>query len=427
MKTNRIFLEEAQHFNARAPKYLAAMTKWWLLAVGAGLVCGGVGAAFYHCIRVATGLREAHPWLLYLLPLAGLAIMALYSAAGYRQDHPGTNLVLNGLRRGDRVPLRMMPLIFVSTVLTHLCGGSAGREGAALQIGGSLGGRLAVWLGLGPMNQRTLAACGMSAVFSALFGTPLTATLFVLEVAEVGTIHYSAMLPCLISALVAHWVAGAAGVGSEAMAVQAPQAEPATAMQVLLLGVLCAMLSYCFCFVLHLADHLGQAAVRNGYLRAMAGGVLLVAMTLVCATREYHGAGMEIVALAVEEGQLHLPAAFLLKILFTAVTLGAGYKGGEIVPTFFVGATFGCLVGPLLGLEPGFAAAVGLVALFCGVVNCPFASVVLGLELFGQEGLLLYAVAAATSYIVSGGCSLYTSQKLDYAKLEIEQNPHELD
>ena len=108
MKTNRIFLEEAQHFNARAPKYLAAMTKWWLLAVGAGLVCGGVGAAFYHCIRVATGLREAHPWLLYLLPLAGLAIMALYSAAGYRQDHPGTNLVLNGLRRGDRVPLRLM-------------------------------------------------------------------------------------------------------------------------------------------------------------------------------------------------------------------------------------------------------------------------------------------------------------------------------
>ena len=427
MKTSGIFSEEAQHFNARAPKYLAAMTKWWLLAVGAGLVCGGVGTAFYHCIQAATRLRGEHPWLLYLLPLAGLAIMALYSAAGYRQDHPGTNLVLNGLRRGDRVPLRMMPLIFISTVLTHLCGGSAGREGAALQIGGSLGGRLALWLGLGPTNQRALAACGMAAVFSALFGTPLTASFFVLEVAEVGTIHYSALLPCLISALVAYWVAGAAGVAPESFEVQAPAAEPATAMQVLLLGALCAMLSYCFCFVLHLADHLGRVAVKSGYLRALAGGALVVVMTLVCATRDYNGAGMEIIALAVEEGKLHFPAAFLLKALFTAVTLGAGYKGGEIVPTFFVGATFGCLVGPLLGLEPGFAAAAGLVALFCGVVNCPFASIALGLELFGQEGLLLYAVAAATSYIVSGGCSLYTSQKLDYAKLEIEQDADRLE
>jgi len=235
------------------------------------------------------------------------------------------------------------------------------------------------------------------------------------------------MLPCLISSLVAHWVAGAAGIAPEAFEVTAPLLGPWPAMQVLLLGALCAMMSYCFCFVMHLADHLGRDAVKNGYLRIAAGGLLVVALTLALGTQDYNGAGMEVIADAVEKGELHSPLAFLLKLLFTALTLGVGYKGGEIVPTFFVGATFGCLVGPLLGLEPGFSAAVGLIALFCGVVNCPFASVMLGLELFGQQGLLLYAVAVSTSYIVSGGCSLYTSQKLNYSKLEIEQDPADLD
>ena len=150
----------------------------------------------------------------------------------------------------------------------------------------------------------------------------------------------------------------------------------------------------------------------------------LIGLTLLVGSADYNGGGVEIILSVFTEGKVH-PEAFALKILFTAVTVAAGYKGGEIIPTFFVGATFGCLVGPVLGLQPGFAAAVGLLALFCGVVNCPFASVILGLELFGEGGLLLYAVAVATSYIVSGTCSLYTSQKLNYSKLEMEQDPEE--
>ena len=188
--------------------YGTGLIKWCALGVAMGLLGGVVGSAFHHCVDEATALRTAHPWLLAGLPLAGLAIVGLYALAGYRESHPGTNLVLECGRSGEPEPLRLAPLIFLSTALTHLCGGSSGREGAALQLGGSMGSALGRALHLNREDEKTMILTGMSAVFSALFGTPLAAAVFCIEVADVGLLAEASLLPCLVSALTAFWTAG---------------------------------------------------------------------------------------------------------------------------------------------------------------------------------------------------------------------------
>ena len=242
-------------------------------------------------------------------------------------------------------------------------------------------------------------------------------TIFSIEVISVGILHYSALLPCLLSALVAYEISVALGVIPTAFPLLGlPEHNLLNMARVAGLALICALVSILFCVCMHQAGHWYKRLLKNPYLRVAVGAVLVIGLTLLCGTRDYNGAGMDVVARALA-GQGR-PEAFLLKILFTALTLGAGFKGGEIVPSFFIGATLGCAVGPLLGLDPAFAAAIGLVAVFCGVVNCPMASLVLSMELFGGSGMLLFALACAVSYLMSGPFSLYSSQKLVYSKLE---------
>lgn len=339
----------------------------------------------------ATALRTAHPWLLAGLPLAGLAIVGLYALAGYRESHPGTNLVLECGRSGEPEPLRLAPLIFLSTALTHLCGGSSGREGAALQLGGSMGSALGRALHLNREDEKTMILTGMSAVFSALFGTPLAAAVFCIEVADVGLLAEASLLPCLVSALTAFWTAGRLAVAPTRFAVTAPallqpagRGAGAGAGHRLRTGQPAVLLGH--------AHGGARLPPRPAQLRPAHGGggclVILASLLLHAAGQGwvYNGAGVGVITAAVEQGTTPSALAFVLKIALTALTLGAGYKGGEIVPTFFVGATFGCVIGPLLGLAPGFAAAVGMAACFCGVANCPLASILLSMELFGRPG-----------------------------------------
>jgi len=187
------------------------------------------------------------------------------------------------------------------------------------------------------------------------------------------------------------------------------------------LAVLAALVSIAFCVLMHGAGRLYKKYIPNQYLRALAGAALVIALTLIEGSGDYNGAGGGIIELAVE-GQVRVPWAFLLKMVFTALTLGAGFRGGEIVPTLFIGSTFGCAVGPLLGLDPSFGAAVSMIALFCGVVNCPLASIFLAIELFGGGGLLFFALACALAFLLSGRFSLYSSQKIVYSKLEARLN-----
>lgn len=302
--------------------------------------------------------------------------------------------------------------------LTHLTGGSAGREGAALQIGGSLSATLGKWLRLDERGMNLVVLCGMSALFSALFGTPLGATVFSLEVVSVGILHYSALFPALFSALVSLWVTHLMGLAPTSWPLLGlPALTPLSSLRVGMLGCACALVAILFCLCMHAAAKWYRSWIPNPYLRVVAGGVLVIALTLLEGSGDYNGAGAPFLAAALA-GRPVAPWAFLLKIVFTALTLGAGFRGGEIVPTFFIGAALGSTLAPLLGLHPAFGAAIGLIALFCGVVNCPLASLFLSVELFGSDGLLFFALACSLSYLLSGKFSLYRSQKLVYSKLE---------
>ena len=396
--------------------YVTALLKW--LAVGAlvGGVGGFVGAAFHLGVGYATQLRTGHPWVLYLLPLGGVAIVGLYRLC--RLEGAGTNAVIESVHFGKKVPTLLVPLIFVATVITHLCGGSAGREGAALQIGGGIGYRAGTLLRLGEKDLPLATLCGMSGVFAALFGTPLTATIFALEVISVGVLYYAGLLPCFTASLTGYYIALVMGVEPTRFTVAMPALEWGTLGLTALLAVGCALVSILFCRGLHITEHAAARWMKNGFVRAAVGGAVIVLATVLLGTTDYNGAGMDVIERAMT-GQAD-SWAWLWKLAFTAVTIGCGFKGGEVVPSFFVGATFGCVFGGLLGLPPAFAAAVGLVAVFCGAVNCPVASVILSVELFGAGGMTYFAAACAISYLLSGYCGLYSSQTILYSKLKAE-------
>lgn len=395
-------------------QYIRALAKLVLLALLAGVVCGGVGTAFYHAIVLATRLRVAHPWLLYLLPVAGLLTALLYGLLNMEKD-PGTNAVLRATTERESVPARLAALIFSGTFLTHLCGGSAGREGAALQIGGGLGTALSRLLKLTERETRLMTMCGMSAVFSAVFGTPLTAAVFSIEVASVGTISSTAVLPCILSSMTAAYIARLLGAAGEAYVLQGvPALNLVSLWPALVLGLVCALVSIVFCEVMHASHRAFSRYFPNRYVRVAVGAALVVGISLLVGTGRYNGAGADVIEGAI--GGRALPYDGLLKLLLTAVTLGCGMKGGEIVPAFFVGSTMGCLLGPLVGLSASFGAGLCMVGMFCGIVNCPIASMVLSVELFGGAGLPLFALVCAVSFACSGRHSLYSAQSFQFDK-----------
>ncbi len=409
-------MEKWKSAAAHIGAYPAALIKW--LAVGGliGGIGGVIGSLFHIGVSYATRWRSAHPWVLYLLPLLGLIIVGLYRVTGV--EGKDTNAVIESVHFGKNVPVLLVPVIFLSTVLTHLGGGSAGREGAALQIGGGIGFETGRLLRLGEKDLPLATLCGMSAVFSALFGTPLTATVFAMEVISVGVFYYAGLVPCLTASLVGYLVSLLMGVPPTRFTVAAPFPEACTMLPVLVLAIGCALVSILFCRGLRETGRMAARLLPNPYWRAAIGGALIIGLTLLAGSTDYNGAGMELVERAVS-GEANA-WAWLLKLLFTAVTIGFGFKGGEVVPSFFVGACFGCVLGGLLGLPAGFGAAIGLVAVFCGVVNCPFASIFLSIELFGAGGLLYFAVACAVSYLLSGYCGLYSSQTILYSKMRAE-------
>ena len=258
----------------------------------------------------------------------------------------------------------------------------------------------------------------MSAVFSALFGTPLTATVFAMEVISVGVFYYAALIPCLTASLVGYLVSLLMGVPPTRFAVADPGLDPWTMLLVILLAIGCAVVSILFCRGLQKTGKLAARLLPNPYGRVLVGGALVIVLTLLVGNTNYNGAGMEMVERAMS-GEAE-PWAWLWKLLFTAVTIGFGYKGGEVVPSFFVGACFGCVLGGAMGLPSGFGAAIGLVAVFCGAVNCPIASVFLSIELFSTGDVLYFAMACAISYLLSGYCGLYSSQTILYSKMRAE-------
>ena len=388
--------------------------KWIIYAVMLGSVLGIVGVMFALSIAAATGAREKNPCYLLLLPIAAVFIRYFYHVF-HSDDDQGTNIVLSAIHSNDEVPLRMSLLIFASTVLSHLAGASVGREGAALQLGGSLGAWFGRVFNFNAQDKKTMIMCGMSGVFAALFGTPMAAAVFSMEVVSVGIMHYAALLPCVITAYMAHGIAVILGIASPHYDIIAmPAFTLRTGIFTLFYGAACGLVSMIFCILLRQVEKFAHTAFYNRYVRAFVFGTLLLGATIVCGTQEFNGAGGDVIAVAVL-GKTYT-YAFVIKMLFTAVSIAAGYKGGEIVPSFFIGATFGSLAATLTGANPSLMAAVGIGCVFCGVTNCPISSLLICFELFGLEAAPYFIISIAISYMVSGYYGLYSGQKIVYSK-----------
>lgn len=393
--------------------------KWVLFSIVSGLLIGAVGTLFSLSMSFVTATRLSHPWIIYFLPISGLVIVGSYHLTKSK-DNTGTNMVLSAIHSGHHLPVRTAPLIFISTILTHMFGGSAGREGAALQLGGSLGNGIGKVLRLDAKDKNIMIMCGMSAAFSALFGTPVAAAVFSMEVVSVGIMHYAALVPCVISALVAQAVASLAGIAPETFVIaEVPDFTVMSAVKISVLAILCALVSILFCVTLHSTEHLYKKLIKNPFIRVFAGGCIVIVLTLLVGDQTYNGAGMDFIERCMEEATVR-PEAFLLKIIFTAATLCAGFKGGEIVPAFFTGAAFGCLFGGILGFSPTLCTAVGMTAVFCGVTNCPITSLLISFELFGYAGVPYFLLSIAFSYMVSGYFGLYHDQKIMYSKYKTD-------
>lgn len=392
--------------------------KWSALALVIGSVAGAAGTIFSMGVSWATGFRLSHPSMLFFLPVSGLLIVWMYHSF-HEEGNRGTNMVIDAISSNERVTPATGPLIFFSTILTHLGGGSSGREGAALQLGGSIGNSFGEWFKLDERDKKIAIMCGMSAVFSALFGTPVAAAIFSLEVVSIGVLYYAALVPCVFSSFLAVGIARAAGLEGEHFPVEMTPALDLKAMGLLvLLGILCAAVSILFCVLLHTAEHAYRKYFPDARVRILAGSFLFIALTLLSGTRDYCGSSMGLIESSIEGSARY--EAFLMKMLFTAVALGAGFKGGEIVPTLCVGAALGCAFGEITGFAPSLCAACGMAALFAGVTNCPITSLVIALELFGYEGMEYFSIIIAVAFALSGYYGLYASQKFVYSKTRTE-------
>lgn len=407
-----------EEYLSRVYTDILSSAKWIFFGILCGAVVGTIASIFAIAIRTGTQIRASFPPLLFGLPVAGMIIVYAYHRLGFAKDG-GTNTILEDIREGKQVPLQMAPLIFIGTVLTHLFGGSAGREGAALQIGGSIGNGLGRILHFKSTDTKRVIMCGMSAAFSALFGTPLAAAILPIEISTVGIMYYSSLVPCVLSSLVAFYIAQTFGLKGEAYPLVdiIPMNLP-SALQTVLLSVIFAFAAILFCTMM---DKVGKLLnlLKNDYIRAAAGGVIIILMTVAVGSQTYNGAGANIIELCFENKPSEIFAlAFLLKMIFTAVTLGSGYKGGEIVPSLFIGATLGVRFGALIGFPPSLCAALGMCALFCGVTNCPVASLLICFEMFGFDAMPYFLLVVSFTYLFSGNFGLYHGQVIRYSKYE---------
>ncbi len=404
-------------------KYFRRLFKWGLLGLIIGVLGGFVGALFSHTLALVTNLRAENSWLIFLLPLGGFATVGLYRIFKMSNNR-GTNEIIDAILSNKPVKALVAPLIFISTAITHLFGGSAGREGAALQLGGAGASALAKLFRLHAEERTVLIMSGMSAVFAGLFGTPLTATFFTMEFESVGTIFSPALLPCYLAAFTASVISVALGVHPETVALnEIISLNVPNGIKLLILAVGIGMLGILMCWIFHRAQHMAEKRFPNTWLRIFVGAVFVVVLTVLVGDGRYNGAGMEM-ALHAIEGKADW-YDFGLKLLFTAVTLAAGFKGGEIVPTFCIGATFGCVIGGLLGLDPGYAAAFGLIGLFCAVTNSPITAIVLSVEMFGCNNIHAFALICVIVFVLSGKWGLYSSQIFRFSKARAFNNDSE--
>lgn len=415
-------MDKMMHPNGRrGPKFLHAalfrsFIKWIWLGGAVGLLSGSASALFLLALEYATDTREAHPWLLYLLPAGGALVSYLYMKIG-KNSAKGNNLILEQIHDGkETIPLRMAPLVLFGTVVTHLFGGSAGREGTAVQMGGSLAEAFGKWTRVGPVDRKILLMCGISGGFGSVFGTPLSGTVFGLEVIAIGLIRYEALIPCFTASFVGHLVTtrlwGVEHVQYPHMV--APELSLIVLLKVAAASLLFALASICFSELTHALKKLFAKAFSNPVLKSAAGGLIVIGLAYIAGSRAYLGLSIPLIT---DSFGGDVPVfAFLWKLIFTSVTLGAGFQGGEVTPLFAIGATLGHTLADVFQMYGPFLAGLGFIAVFCGATHTPIACFLMGIELFGADGAIYMFIACLISYLFAGYSGIYTSQRIGTAK-----------
>ena len=394
--------------------YLLFLLRWLLISILVGALAGSASAFFLVALEWVTQWREAHAWLVALLPVAGFVIGLAYHYFGNRVVR-GNNLILEEIHSPTTlIPLRMVPLVLGGTLLTHLVGGSAGREGTAVQMGGALADQLTRVFRLRPRDRKLLLIAGMSAGFASVFGTPLAGAVFGLEVFLLGSIRYDALLPSFLAAVSADVVTRAWGVGhTHYPQLTALPLTPLTLGCALLVGILFGLTARSFATLTHWINK-QFARISYAPLRPVVGGALLLALVWSLGTTRYIGLGVPVI---VEAFYAPLgPQDFTWKLVLTALTLGCGFKGGEVTPLFFIGATLGSALAVVLPLPVALLAAMGFVGVFAGAANTPLACTLMGLELFGMQAGIYLALACVVAYLFSGHSGIYTAQVIGQAK-----------
>jgi H+/Cl- antiporter ClcA len=423
------------NFHFRFPELLKIvqhLLKWTALLIPLSVITGSLVALFLWLLEIATQLRWQNVWLLWLLPLAGVAIHFLYKLWG-KNTEKGNNLIIDEIHApGGGIPSRMAPLVIMSTVVTHLFGGSAGREGTAVQVGGSMAAFIGRRLKLSPADVQIMLMAGIAAGFGAVFGTPVAGAVFALEVLVVGRIHYNALLPCLMASLMADVVTRAWGIHHTQYHISHQEVTTDAfsfihfdwllLLKVIAAGLAFGLISNLFATLTHQIKQRSMQWIKPSWLIPVTGGMIIVALTYAVGTTDYLGLGV----LSDRAGGVSIVNAFhvsgatsfswLWKLLFTAITLGMGFKGGEVTPLFFIGATLGNTLSVLLGAPADLMAGLGFIAVFAGATNTPLACTLMGIELFGGEYTIYYAVACFTAYYFSGHSGIYTSQKITTGK-----------
>ncbi len=410
--------------------------KWLAICLPLGVAIGSMVALFLWSLDQVTQIQWHYPWLLYLLPLAGIVSGLIYHYWG-KETEGGNNLILEQIHEpGGGIPGRMAPMILLGTLITHLFGGSAGREGTAVQMGGSIAGVLGRWLRLDAKDTRILLMCGVAAGFGAVFGTPLTGAVFALEVLAIGRMSYQALIPCLIASVIGDQVNSAWGIGHTHFQIAVSEGiseTPATTLDWILTGkvavaaIAFGLASVLFAELTHALNALFKRTIAWPWLRPAVGGCLVIALVWLTGERDYLGLGVatnpnDPTAVTIQSSfQLGGAGWFSWwwKILFTVVTISSGFKGGEVTPLFFIGACLGNVLAQLLGAPVDLLAGLGFVAVFAGATNTPLACTIMAIELFapGNEhllssGFVVYAaVACFLSYFLSGHSSIYHAQR----------------
>jgi H+/Cl- antiporter ClcA len=393
------------------------LARWIVLGAVVGVLAGLSSAAFLVSLDWVTRLRIDHPWLLWLLPVAGFAVgLAYHFGAG--RAAAGNNLIIDEIHEPTAwIPRRMAPLVYAGTIVTHLFGGSAGREGTALQMAGSLTDGVSRLLRLGPEDRRLMLIAALAGGFGAVFGVPIAGCVFGLEVQSVGRVRYDAIVPALTASVVGDLVVRGLGVHHTPVPVIAVDELNGVLLgKVALAGLLFGLTGVVFGELTHGLRRLLGGTNLWPPLRPVLGGVAVIGLTYLVDSRDYLGLSLPLITAALAGGAGVIAFAFALKLVFTAVTLGSGFQGGEVTPLFVIGATLGATLGTLLGVPVPLMAALGFVAVFAGAANVPLACTIMGVELFGSQGLVLFAVACVVAYVFSSHRGIYGSQRVDTPK-----------